>query len=147
MACTVSINLTSQNSTKNYIMANTTSACRDVCPALLASSAEKRNVKFQQCYLILFKRLLLYWFKFLLYVTRQRKNQQRSFIHLQFLKHLLTMTKATANTRVTIVPFPQDSSDQRGSYFSLGWIRRKIHVRGVNHKGLKQMTFQLFPLN
>lgn len=56
-------------------------------------------------------------------------------------------TKATANTRVTIVPFPQDSSDQRGSYFSLGWIRRKIHVRGVNHKGLKQMTFQLFPLN
>lgn len=56
-------------------------------------------------------------------------------------------TKAIANTTVTIVQFPQDSSALRGSYFSLEWVRRKIQVRGVDHKVLKQMTFQLFPLN
>lgn len=55
--------------------------------------------------------------------------------------------KATANTSVPIASFPQYNSAQRGSYFSLEWIGRKRHVRGVNDKGLKQMPFQLFPLN
>lgn len=55
--------------------------------------------------------------------------------------------KAIANTSVLIASFPDDSSAQRGSYFSLEWIGKKRHVRGVNDKGLNQTTLQLFPLN
>lgn len=55
--------------------------------------------------------------------------------------------KTVANTSVPVASFTQDSSAQRGSYFSLEWIGRNRDVRGVNDKGLKQMTFQLFPPN
>ena len=93
------------------------------------------------------QRLFLDLFKSLLYATRQRKIS----------KHIYPCTvskaladpdmKAIASTSVLTASFPQDSSAQRGSYFSLQWIGRKRHVRGVNDKGLKQTTFQLFPLN
>lgn len=93
------------------------------------------------------QRLFLDSFKYLLYATRQRKISKHIYPCMVSKALPDSDTNAIANTSVPIASFPQDSSAQRGSYFSLEWIGRKRHVRGVNDKSLKQMTFQLFPLN